>query len=730
MQPPPPAWPAAAPPARPPPAAAPRAAAPPQAPRAAAPPHAPRATAPLAAPQRGLSSFFAPVEAPPEEPLPPPEVDADGLAECSLASAGMRVDPVAAQTYHFPAQTEQRAYQASIVRVRVFGFHSLPSHSRLQTCLFQNTLVCLPTGLGKTLIAAVTMHAFYRWFPKGKVVFLAPTRPLVQQQSEACRQQLGIPAAHICELMGSTPKDGDGRRGSAWAARRVFFCTPQTFDNDVRNAVVPSTSIVCLVLDEAHRATGQYAYCTAVAKLRADGARFRLLALSATPGASRDAVQAVITTLGVRAVEYRGEDDPDVAPYTHARALELLVVKPSAAQADAAALYAAGCRPALAELQSCGCLGSRGEDPAALLHSVYTFVKARQELGSNPARRAALGPRAGRAMQLLIRGATLARGFELLVGSGLRSALEYLVAEKAEAWMEAMAPPLAEALRLMRTSCAGGDAHAPKLDALTQLLRAHFAAAAAAGAGAGAAAAPSRAIVFSSSRESVRTVLTELRSVLSPLGLACSEFVGQGESAGGVAGGAKAKGQTQAEQAAVLAGFRAGRINLLVATCIGEEGLDVPQVDLVVFMDLVGGIRAVQRMGRTGRARAGRVVALLAEGREEAGWAARQAEQARMAALLRNAEQHFTMAPPSASSRMLPHRYKPRVHLVAVAEQVCYTAALASALRPSHSRPAHSSHRARGAARSTPATRAGVGGGARSPRAPPSGPKRRRAASA
>ena len=61
------------------------------------------------------------------------------------------------------------------------------------SALFHNTLVCLPTGLGKTLIAAVAMFNFYRWFPRGKVVFLAPTRPLVEQQCGACTRVMGIP---------------------------------------------------------------------------------------------------------------------------------------------------------------------------------------------------------------------------------------------------------------------------------------------------------------------------------------------------------------------------------------------------------------------------------------------------------------------------------------------------------------------------------------------------------
>lgn len=70
------------------------------------------------------------------------------------------------------------------------------------TALGCNTLVCLPTGLGKTFIAAVVMYNFYRWFPSGKVVFMAPTKPLVAQQIEACYRVMGIPQAHMAELTG------------------------------------------------------------------------------------------------------------------------------------------------------------------------------------------------------------------------------------------------------------------------------------------------------------------------------------------------------------------------------------------------------------------------------------------------------------------------------------------------------------------------------------------------
>ena len=74
-----------------------------------------------------------------------------------------------------------------------------------EAALFQNTLVCLPTGLGKTFIASVVMYNFYRWYPAGKIVFMAPTKPLVAQQIEACYKVMGIPQAHMAELTGKKP---------------------------------------------------------------------------------------------------------------------------------------------------------------------------------------------------------------------------------------------------------------------------------------------------------------------------------------------------------------------------------------------------------------------------------------------------------------------------------------------------------------------------------------------
>lgn len=65
--------------------------------------------------------------------------------------------------------------------------------------------------------------------------------------------------------------------------------------------------------------------------------------------------------------------------------------------------------------------------------------------------------------------------------------------------------------------------------------------------------------------------------------------------------------------------FKKGDCNTLISTSIGEEGLDVGDVDLIVCFDISNKspIRMVQRMGRTGRKRSGRVVVLITEGREQ-----------------------------------------------------------------------------------------------------------------
>jgi len=95
-------------------------------------------------------------------------------------------DLAAGSQWIYPSNLPTRSYQYNIV----------------QKALFTNTLVSLPTGLGKTFIAAVLMYNYYRWYPTGKVIFLAPTKPLVAQQVRACYNIMGIPKEDTTEMTG------------------------------------------------------------------------------------------------------------------------------------------------------------------------------------------------------------------------------------------------------------------------------------------------------------------------------------------------------------------------------------------------------------------------------------------------------------------------------------------------------------------------------------------------
>ena len=184
---------------------------------------------------------------------------------------------------------------------------------------FYVLVVCLPTGLGKTLIAAAVMYNFYRWFPKGKVVFMAPTKPLVKQQIQACHEVVGIPESVTAHLDGDVVQT---KRRSLWKSHRVFYCTPHVLENDLKNQNCDPESIVCIIIDEAHRATGNYAYVKIVKQLSAYSSSFRVVALSATPGKSNREVQKVIDNLKISKIEVRSEEDSDVAMYTHMKQVE------------------------------------------------------------------------------------------------------------------------------------------------------------------------------------------------------------------------------------------------------------------------------------------------------------------------------------------------------------------------------------------------------------------------
>ncbi|KAG6659233.1 hypothetical protein CIPAW_03G019200 [Carya illinoinensis] len=250
------------------------------------------------------------------------------------------IDADAAKTWIYPVNVPLRDYQFAITK----------------KALFSNTLVALPTGLGKTLIAAVVMYNYFRWFPDGKIVFAAPSRPLVMQQIEACHNIVGIPQEWTIDMTGQI---SPAKRACFWKTKRVFFVTPQVLEKDIQSGTCLVKYLVCLVIDEAHRALGNYSYCVAVRELMAVPVQLRMLALTATPGSKQQTIQHIIDNLNVSTLEYRTESDDDVSPYVHNRKIELIQVAMGQDAVEINNKLSEVIRPIVARLCAVGVLQNR-----------------------------------------------------------------------------------------------------------------------------------------------------------------------------------------------------------------------------------------------------------------------------------------------------------------------------------------------------------------------------------
>lgn len=530
------------------------------------------------------------------------------------------IDLEAAKNWIYPVNVPLRDYQFAIAK----------------TALFSNTLVALPTGLGKTLIAAVVMYNYFRWFPQGKIVFAAPSRPLVMQQIEACHNIVGIPQEWTIDMTGqmSPPK-----RSRFWKAKRVFFLTPQVFEKDIHSGICLVRQLVCLVFDEAHRAMGNYSYCVVVRELMAIPMKLRILALTATPGSKHHTIQNVIDNLHISTLEYRNESDHDVNSYMHNRKLELVEVPMGEDVVGINCMLLQAIQPFVTRLNDIGALPHR--DFSTLSPSELLSLRDKFRQAPPPSHPYPKGREIEAYFSILI---TFYHIRKLLSSHGIRPAYEMIqdklnqgfflkIVSKIEAFWKAK--------NLMDQSLSNG-VPSPKVVKMLEILINHFKTKD-----------PykSRVIIFSNFRGSVRDIMGYLSSIGDIV--RATEFVGQSS-------GKTLKGQSQKVQQAVLEKFRSGGYNVIVATSIGEEGLDIMEVDLVICFDAnVSPLRMIQRMGRTGRKNDGRVVVLACEGSELKSYLKKQATSKAMKKHMHNGGvKSFNF---HCSPRMVPHIFKPQV---------------------------------------------------------------------
>jgi len=479
--------------------------------------------------------------------------------------------------------------------------------------LYHNLLVALPTGLGKTFIAATVMLNWYRWTKDAQIVFVAPTKPLVSQQVEACFGIAGIPRSQTTMLTGGI---SPGLRADEWANKRVFFMTPQTIINDLKTGICDPKKIVLLVVDEAHRATGAYAYVEVIKFIRRFNQSFRVLALTATPGASVETVQEVIDGLDISRVEIRTEFSLDIRQYVHSRKTETVVFDNSEEMELVMDLFSKALQPVLNKLNQFNAYWSK--DPMQL--SAFGLTQARQRWMLSPAGKNANMAIKGMLNRIFTVLASLAHSIELLkfhgIGPFYHGMLSFRNSQDAAKGGKYEKEILeSDSFRKMMTTLQFWINNPtfvghPKLDYLQGVVLKHFLDAGdGRGITAGAPPSATRIMIFAHYRDSAEEIVRTLKRnepMIRP-----HVFVGQAASKG-------SEGMDQKRQLEVIQDFKNGKFNTLVATSIGEEGLDIGEIDLIVCYDSSASpIRMLQRMGRTGRKRAGNIILLLMRGKEE-----------------------------------------------------------------------------------------------------------------
>lgn len=510
--------------------------------------------------------------------------------------------------------------------------------------LHEDLVVVLPTGLGKTVIAALIAAEVLRR-SDGKVLMMAPTRPLVQQHSEAFTRWLeSFRKARFTGTVKRPVREG------AWDSSDVVFATPEIVRNDLAAGRYDLKDVSLAIFDEAHHAVGKYAYVEIAQRFLAERAPdAHLLGLTASPGGKDEKIEEVLGVFGAPRVEARSREDDGVREYVQPVDIEMHWVDLVPEVRELRDKLEVASQALARRLQKMGYLRTK---PIRSL-TVKDLISLRAEIFARP------GPMTRKFaplyFQLIL--LHLFHALERLETQGVRPFVQYVerVGEKEKPGRGDKAfLALPEVIAARREGEAylqsGRAASHPKLDALARIVEDQIGRASDR---------PPRILVFAQYRDTIQGIQT----MLEGHGYTVGRFVGQATR------DPEDKGMNQVEQGRVLEAFRAGQFPILVASSVAEEGLDVPDVDLVVFFESVPSeIRAIQRRGRTGRSSLGRVVVLLTRDTREVQYQAAEVRRERamkrivrrMSAEARARRDGGTPPAPSAEERPRPRASRSR----------------------------------------------------------------------
>lgn len=483
---------------------------------------------------------------------------------------------------------ERRLYQENIARV----------------CLNRDTLVILPTGLGKTLIAVLVAANILEKNPDSQVLVMAPTKPLVDQHAKTFSDLLRIDWKKIAVMTGEV---SPLKRSKIWQNATIVLATPQVVQNDIIAERCDASRWSLVVFDEAHRALGDYPYVFIAKFIRSRNLNARLIGLTASPGSTREQILEVMNNLTITNIEARSERDHDVLPYVKPINIEWRTCELTPVMQKARSLIINMMNEWRDQLSSLGITISPISEltKRELLELKTKVVQNEYDLGNNIKLIYA-------SVNNLIR---LAHMLELLEIQGLKpleefiKSMESLASRSGATGAIKMLVKNSNWLELSKLVKSSSTEEHPKVSLLKELLKEMYSTNSS-----------MKGIIFTTIRSAVTMLLNSLSGIN---GIRAERFVGQANKLD--------RGMSQKEQLKVLEQFKEGKINLLIATNVGEEGLDVSECNFVIFYDNPpSAVRIVQRMGRTGRKLPGKVYILLTKGTrdERYYWAGLQRKRA------------------------------------------------------------------------------------------------------
>jgi len=452
-----------------------------------------------------------------------------------------------------PNTIQKREYQLNISR----------------SCLKENTLVVLPTGLGKTSIAELVMAFRLEKNMYGKIMFVAPTKPLVDQHYKSILKTLKIGPSEIISVTGKTQPE---KRKEIYKKADIILATPQTIENDIKNKRIDFENFILLIIDEAHRSVGNYAY-TYIAKEYMKRAKDPLiLGLTASPGGKYSKIKEIMKALFIKNVESRTEEDADVKPYIYEKKLEWIKIELSKPMKMIKSYLEDIKSDRLKRLKSWGVINKYNVSKSELLRLQKKFSQTKAFMFVSVIAEVI---KIDYCLTLLETGTLhgLKKYFDSLINQKSKSAKRLINDQKFK-----------NAMRLTLELLNEEKEH-PKIDKIKEIIKREK---------------DKKMIIFTQFRSTGEVIVNKINKIK---GCRPSLFIGQ------------SKGMNQKQQLDVIRDFKIDVYNVLVATSVGEEGLDIPEVDVVVFYEPIpSAIRTIQRRGRTGRHREGKIITLITTG--------------------------------------------------------------------------------------------------------------------